>query len=211
MTYKEGWQAGTVHHGFRIHSVEFIDEVQSTAYEMTHEKSGAGVFYLANDDNNKVFSVSFRTTPTDNTGVPHICEHSVLCGSRKFPLKEPFVELVKGSLNTFLNAMTFPDKTMYPVASTNEQDLLNLMDVYIDAVLHPAIYHKPYILEQEGWHYELDEKGGEPASTTSIEDSGDAPAAPAQTLSYNGVVFSEMKGVLSDPDSVLLQEVTRQL
>lgn len=134
MTCKEGWQAGTVHHGFRIHSVEFIDEVRSTAYEMTHEKSGAGVFYLANDDNNKVFSVSFRTTPTDSTGVPHICEHSVLCGSRKFPLKEPFVELVKGSLNTFLNAMTFPDKTMYPVASCNAVDFRNLMDVYLDAV-----------------------------------------------------------------------------
>lgn len=191
MTCKEGWQAGTVHHGFRIHSVEFIDEVRSTAYEMTHEKSGAGVFYLANDDNNKVFSVSFRTTPTDSTGVPHICEHSVLCGSRKFPLKEPFVELVKGSLNTFLNAMTFPDKTMYPVASCNAVDFRNLMDVYLDAVFFPNFLKDSQILQQEGWHYEL--------------------ASPDGPLTYSGVVYNEMKGVFSSPDSQLDRYVMRHL
>lgn len=196
---------------FSLKRFEPVSEINGAAYLMQHQPTGARLVWFACPENNKAFSIAFKTPPVNDTGVFHVLEHSVLCGSQKFPVKEPFTHLLKTSMQTFLNAMTFPDKTMYPVASTNEQDLLNLMDVYIDAVLHPAIYHKPYILEQEGWHYELDEKGGEPASTTSIEDSGDAPAAPAQTLSYNGVVFSEMKGVLSDPDSVLLQEVTRQL
>ena len=196
---------------FSLKRFEPVSEINGAAYLMQHQPTGARLVWFACPENNKAFSIAFKTPPVNDTGVFHVLEHSVLCGSQKFPVKEPFTHLLKTSMQTFLNAMTFPDKTMYPVASTNEQDLLNLMDVYIDAVLHPAIYHKPHILEQEGWHYELDEKGGEPASTTSIEDSEDAPAAPAQTLSYNGVVFSEMKGVLSDPDSVLLQEVTRQL
>ena len=158
---------------------------------MIHEQSGARVFYLANDDDNKVFSVSFRTTPADSTGVPHICEHSTLCGSRKFPLKEPFVELVKGSLNTFLNAMTFPDKTMYPVASRNAVDFKNLMDVYLDAVFFPNFLKDPQILSQEGWHYELG-----------------APDAP---LTYSGVVYNEMNGVFSSPDAQLERMVMQHL
>ncbi len=150
---------------------------------MRHNRSGARLLYLANDDENKTFAIGFKTPPADSTGVFHILEHSVLCGSRKFPVKEPFVNLLKSSMQTFLNAMTFPDKTLYPVASTNEQDLMNLMDVYLDAVFNPLIYHNRSIFEQEGWHYEL---GG-----------------PADTLRYNGVVFNEMKGALSNPDSVL--------
>ena len=143
------------------------------------------------------FSIAFKTPPTDDTGVFHILEHSVLCGSTKFPVKEPFVDLIKSSMQTFLNAMTYPDKTVYPVASTNEQDLLNLMDVYMDAVLNPAIYTKRAIFEQEGWHYELDVPEGAPLA--------------AGTLRYNGVVFNEMKGALSDPMSVLDDAVNRAL
>ena len=191
MVHKAGWEVSAKHHGFRVDKVEYIKEAQSTAYEMIHEQSGARVFYLANDDDNKVFSVSFRTTPADSTGVPHICEHSTLCGSRKFPLKEPFVELVKGSLNTFLNAMTFPDKTMYPVASRNAVDFKNLMDVYLDAVFFPNFLKDPQILSQEGWHYELG-----------------APDAP---LTYSGVVYNEMKGVFSSPDAQLERRVMQHL
>ena len=143
-------------HGFRLLTMKEIPEADSTAYEFEHEKSGARLFFLQNDDDNKVFSISFRTPPTDDTGVAHIVEHSTLCGSRKYPLKEPFVELVKGSLNTFLNAMTFPDKTMYPVASRNDKDFQNLMDVYLDAVFYPAMYDTPEVLMQEGWHYEIE-------------------------------------------------------
>ena len=154
-----------------------------------HHASGARLLYLACDDENKAFSIGFKTPPANSTGVFHILEHSVLDGSEKFPLKEPFVELIKGSMQTFLNAMTYPDKTVYPVASTNEQDLLNLMDVYMDAVLNPAIYTKRAIFEQEGWHYELDVPEGKPLTEG--------------TLRYNGVVFNEMKGALSDPMSVL--------
>ena len=117
-----------------------VKELNSTAYFLEHIKSGARLFLLSNDDENKVFSIGFRTPPSDSTGVPHILEHSVLCGSKKFPVKDPFVELVKGSMNTFLNAMTYPDKTVYPVASTNDKDFQNLMDVYLDAVLNPNIY-----------------------------------------------------------------------
>lgn len=180
-------------HGFRVDRAVFVKELGSQAYEMTHVQSGARLLYIKNDDDNKVFSISFRTTPSDSTGVPHICEHSTLCGSRKFPLKEPFVELVKGSLNTFLNAMTFPDKTMYPVASTNEQDLVNLMDVYLDAVFHPDIYRRPVIFQQEGWHRELEGEG---------EDA---------RLVVNGVVYNEMKGALSEPDSVLYDGLSAAL
>ena len=148
-----------------------------------HRKSGARVFTIKNDDKNKVFYIGFRTTPKDDTGVAHILEHSVLCGSQKFPLKDPFVELAKGSLNTFLNAMTYPDKTVYPVASCNDRDFMNLMDVYMDAVLHPNIYRERKIFEQEGWHYEVSPEDG--------------------SLSYNGVVYNEMKGAFSNPEQVL--------
>ena len=149
-------------YGFKLVRKETVVEAGSEAYIFEHEKSGAKLLYMENDDDNKVFSASFRTPPADDTGVPHIIEHSTLCGSRKFPLKEPFVELVKGSLNTFLNAMTYPDKTMYPIASLNDKDFHNLMDVYLDAVFYPSIYDKPEILLQEGWHYEI-EKPEEPS------------------------------------------------
>ena len=200
-------------HGFTVLAREDLPEIDGTAYTLAHRKSGARLLYLANDDANKAFSIAFKTPPADDTGVFHILEHSVLCGSDKFPVKEPFVDLLKSSMQTFLNAMTFPDKTMYPVASTNEQDLLNLMDVYLDAVLHPAIYRKPAIFEQEGWHYEL-------ASDTEA-DEGDSVAgemvasAEAQDgsaeLVLNGVVYNEMKGALSDPNSVLYDELQAAL
>lgn len=170
-------------HGFRLVAERPVAEVASRAYLYEHVHSGARLLYLENDDENKVFSITFKTPPADHTGLPHILEHSVLCGSRKFPLKEPFVELIKGSLNTFLNAMTFPDKTMYPVASQNDKDFHNLMDVYLDAVFFPAIYEQPEILMQEGWHYELD--------------------APEGELCYKGVVYNEMKGVFSSPESLV--------
>ena len=176
-------ETGKQYSGFRICKKEIIKEVNSTAYLMEHEVSGARLFYLANEDDNKVFTIGFRTPPSDDTGVPHILEHSVLCGSRKYHLKEPFVELVKGSLNTFLNAMTYPDKTVYPVASRNDNDFYNLMDVYLDAVFYPLIYKNKFTLKQEGWHYEL-------------ENADDL-------LQYNGVVYNEMKGVYSSPDSYL--------
>ena len=180
---------GTTTCGFTVTHVETIEELDADAYVLFHHASGARLLYLACDDENKAFSIGFKTPPANSTGVFHILEHSVLDGSEKFPLKEPFVELIKGSMQTFLNAMTYPDKTVYPVASTNEQDLLNLMDVYMDAVLNPAIYTKRAIFEQEGWHYELDVQEGKPLTEG--------------TLRYNGVVFNEMKGALSDPMSVL--------
>ena len=170
-------------HGFRLICSEEIREADGRGYTFVHEKTGARLFFLETADDNKVFSISFRTPPVDDTGVAHIVEHSVLCGSRKYPLKEPFVELVKGSLNTFLNAMTFPDKTMYPVASRNDRDFQNLMDVDLDAVFYPAMRTNPQVLMQEGWHYELED--------------ADAP------LSYSGVVYNEMKGALSAPDDLL--------
>ncbi len=178
-------------HGFTVERSQYVPELHSQAYELHHDQSGARLLYIENDDDNKVFSISFRTTPSDSTGVPHICEHSVLCGSRKFPLKEPFVELVKGSLNTFLNAMTFPDKTMYPVASRNAADFKNLMDVYLDAVFFPNMLKDKQVLMQEGWHYHL--------------DSADSD------LIYRGVVYNEMKGVFSSPDSQLERHVMENL
>lgn len=180
-----------IYSGFRLNRIERIEEINGTAYEMKHEKSGARLIYIDSPDSNKVFNIAFRTTPQDSTGVAHIMEHSVLCGSRKFPLKEPFVELVKGSLNTFLNAMTYPDKTMYPVASKNDKDFHNLMDVYLDAVFYPRAANDPEILMQEGWHYELE----------NVDDE----------LTYKGVVFNEMKGVYSSPDSILERELMHEL
>ncbi|MDO4437359.1 MAG: insulinase family protein [Coriobacteriaceae bacterium] len=188
---------GSTLSGFTVTSRKELPEFDGDAYVMHHAASGARVLYLACEDENKAFSIAFKTPPTNDTGVFHILEHSVLCGSAKFPVKEPFVDLIKSSMQTFLNAMTYPDKTVYPVASTNEQDLLNLMDVYMDAVLNPAIYTKPSIFEQEGWHYELDmPEDGSPSDGT---------------LRYNGVVFNEMKGALSDPMSVLDDAVNRAL
>ena len=200
-------------HGFTVRTREELPEIDGTAFVLDHGKSGAKLLYLQNDDTNKAFSISFKTPPADDTGVFHILEHSVLCGSDKFPVKEPFVNLLKSSMQTFLNAMTFPDKTMYPVASTNGQDLLNLMDVYLDAVLHPAIYHKRAIFEQEGWHYEL---AGDMEADEGDAVAGDAvaqtEAADGQTrLALNGVVYNEMKGALSDPNSVLYDELQAAL
>lgn len=168
-----------------------IPDIHSTGYLLKHKKSGARVMLLENDDDNKVFNIAFRTPPADSTGVAHILEHSVLCGSKKFPLKDPFVELVKGSLNTFLNAMTYPDKTMYPVASCNDQDFKNLMHVYLDAVFFPNIYDREEIFRQEGWHYELEDTDG--------------------PLTLNGVVYNEMKGAFSSPEDVLDREIFNSL
>lgn len=204
---------GSQLHGFTVRSRETLPEIDGTAYVLDHDKSGAQLLYLQNDDNNKAFSVAFKTPPADDTGVFHILEHSVLCGSDKFPAKEPFVNLLKSSMQTFLNAMTFPDKTMYPVASTNDQDLLNLVDVYLDAVLHPAIYRKRAIFEQEGWHYEL---GGDVEADEGDSVVGDAVAMTeaedgSARLTLNGVVYNEMKGALSDPNSVLYDELQAAL
>ncbi|MCM1542510.1 MAG: insulinase family protein [Blautia sp.] len=167
-----------------------IGDIKSTGYLVRHRKTGAKITLLENEDENKVFYIGFRTPPKDSTGVAHILEHSVLCGSREFPVKDPFVELVKGSLNTFLNAMTYPDKTVYPVASCHDKDFQNLMHVYLDAVFYPNIYENESIFRQEGWHYEMDEEG---------------------QLSINGVVYNEMKGAFSSPDDVLEREITNAL
>lgn len=180
--------------GFDLIESQRVDEIDGNAHRMLHVASGARLLFLQNDDDNKSFCIAFKTPAADDTGVFHILEHSVLCGSRKFPVKEPFVDLLKSSMQTFLNAMTFPDKTMYPVSSTNDQDLMNLMDVYMDAVFDPLIYEKRQIFEQEGWHLEVDE-----------DADGD------QRLTYNGVVFNEMKGALSEPDSVLYDALSASL
>ena len=158
--------------GFAVTSARAIPELDATASVLHHAASGARLLYLACEDENKAFAIGFKTPPAASTGVFHILEHSVLCGSAKFPLKEPFVDLIKSSMQTFLNAMTYPDKTIYPVATTNEQDLLNLMDVYMDAVLNPAIYTKPTIFEQEGWHYELDLPEGAGAGAADTAGAG---------------------------------------
>ena len=168
-----------------------LKDLNSKGYLIQQKKSGARISAISNDDENKVFYIGFRTPPADSTGVAHIVEHTVLCGSDKFPAKDPFVELVKGSLNTFLNAMTYPDKTVYPVASCNDKDFQNLMDVYMDAVLHPNIYKREEIFKQEGWHYELESK--------------DAP------VTINGVVYNEMKGAFSSPEGVLEREILNSL
>ena len=171
---------------YEILRTEALDDIRAEGLLLRHKKTGARVVLIPCEDENKVFNIAFRTPPADSTGVPHIIEHTVLCGSREYPLKDPFVELVKGSLNTFLNAMTYPDKTMYPVASTNDTDFRNLMHVYLDAVFYPNIYREKNIFRQEGWHYEIESK--------------DEP------LRYNGVVYNEMKGVFSTPESVLERE-----
>ena len=168
---------------YQLIKESYIEEVQSNVKLLKHIKSGARVLLLENEDNNKVFTVGFRTPPTNDTGVPHILEHSTLCGSKKFPVKDPFIELLKSSLNTFLNAMTFPDKTIYPVASCNEKDFKNLMEVYMDAVFYPNVYIHEEIFKQEGWHYELE----------SVDSD----------IIYNGVVYNEMKGAFSSAEQVI--------
>ena len=176
-------------HGFSLITEQHIAEIDGTVRLYRHDKSGAQFINVLCDDDNKVFGVAFKTLPTDSTGVAHILEHSVLCGSRKYPVKEPFIELAKGSLNTFLNAMTYPDKTIYPVASTNTQDLYNLVDVYLDCVFHPNI--SEWTLKQEGWHYELE--------------------AADRVMIYKGVVFNEMKGVYSSAESVFVRSTQQAL
>jgi Predicted Zn-dependent peptidases, insulinase-like len=170
---------------------ETIEELKSEGLVLKHKKSGARVIVLSNEDNNKVFSIGFRTPPEDSTGVAHILEHSVLCGSKKFPAKDPFIELAKGSLNTFLNAMTYSDKTIYPIASCNDKDFQNLMDVYLNSVFYPNIYQKEEIFKQEGWHYELESQDAE--------------------LKYNGVVYNEMKGVFSSPEQQLYRLIQQSV
>ena len=168
---------------YELVNKKFIPEMNSDCFVLRHKKTGARIFLVSNDDRNKVFTIAFRTPVSDSTGVPHILEHSVLCGSDRFPMKDPFIELEKSSLQTYLNAMTFSDKTIYPVASCNEKDFRNLMEVYMDAVLHPMIYHEEKIFRQEGWHYELE--------------------SPEDPLTINGVVYNEMKGAFSSPDEIL--------
>ncbi|MBQ8597517.1 MAG: insulinase family protein [Lachnospiraceae bacterium] len=176
---------------YEIIEKRFISDLNSEGYILKHKKTGANVTLLLNDDENKVFYIGFRTPPADSTGVAHILEHSVLCGSENFPVKDPFIELAKGSLNTFLNAMTYPDKTVYPVASCNDKDFKNLVHVYLDAVFYPNIYKEDKIFRQEGWHYEMD----------SVEDD----------LTINGVVYNEMKGAFSSPDDVAAREMMNSL
>lgn len=180
----------TLLHGFRLLRSRAFPELEGTLWEYRHEKTGAQLCWLERRDENKAFSIAFKTPPEDSTGVFHILEHSVLCGSQRYPVKEPFVELLKTSLQTFLNAMTYPDKTVFPVSSRNDQDFLNLIDVYLDGVLHPAIYHQPEIFRQEGWRFERDGDGA---------------------LQYQGVVLNEMKGSFSAPGAVLSQQMNRLL
>lgn len=174
--------SGEIIHGFRVIDKTYVAELSCDVYTMEHERCGAKLIFIDREDDNKTFSIAFKTLPEDSTGVFHIIEHSVLCGSEKYPLKDPFVELLKGSLNTFLNAMTFQDKTMYPVASRNDRDFLNLVGIYLDATLRPLVMKDPNAFYQEGWHYELDSEG--------------------KSLSYKGVVLNEMRGEYSTPETV---------
>lgn len=182
-------ETGQTCHGFKLVKKGHITELKSEALQFEHEATGAELLILENDDDNKVFGITFRTPPSDDTGVAHIMEHSVLCGSKKYPVKEPFIELVKGSLQTFLNAMTFPDKTMYPLASRNLKDFYNLMNVYLDAVFYPRITEETFM--QEGWHHELN--------------------SPKEDIVYKGVVFNEMKGVFSSPESLVDRYLSHSL
>ncbi len=178
-------------HAYELIEKRKIPELNSVGSILKHKRTGARVVLMENDDENKVFYIGFRTPPIDSTGSPHIIEHTVLCGSRNFPVKDPFIELAKGSLNTFLNAMTYPDKTVYPVASCNDKDFRNLMHVYLDAVFYPNIYREEKIFRQEGWHYEME--------------------SPEDDLTLNGVVYNEMKGAFSSPDDVLEREILNSL
>lgn len=182
---------GKTYHGFKLLEETSIEELQALGRIFVHEKSGARLLHLETEDNNKVFSIGFRTPPADSTGVPHILEHSVLAGSKKYTTKEPFMDMMRSSLRTFINAMTFADKTIYPVASRNEKDFFNLMDVYLDAVFYPRIYEIPEIFMQEGWHYELFDKSDD--------------------IVYKGVVYNEMKGAYSAPETILGQAIAKSL
>lgn len=176
--------------GFTVNRVTPLPELEAELYQMTHDKTGAELVWIKRDEENKTFGIAFETLPWDDTGVFHILEHSVLCGSDKYPVKEPFVELMKSSMNTFLNALTFQDKTFYPISSRNDKDFVNLMRVYLDAVFCPLIYSKPEIFYQEGWHHEFDE-------------NGDA--------SYKGVVLNEMKGAFASADETVSNALNRLL
>ena len=182
---------GQVIHGFRLISVKAVEAISANVHLFRHEKTGAQLLWTDRADENKTFAVWLRTVPEDDTGVFHILEHSVLSGSDRYPVREPFVELMKSSMNTFLNAMTYPDKTIYPVSSRNDQDFRNLMGVYLDAVFCPAIYRNKNIFLQEGWHYALDGETGDPK--------------------YVGVVFGEMKGAMSNVDEIIDRNITRLL
>ena len=177
-------------HGFVVEREVSLPELDAVMYQMKHEKTGLELVWISREEENKVFGIGFETLPWNDTGVFHILEHSVLCGSKNYPVKEPFVELLKNSMNTFLNAMTFPDKTFYPVASRNDKDFVNLMRVYLDAVFYPAVYTKPEIFYQEGWHYEFDSEG---------------------KPGYKGVVFNEMKGAFADADELMDMTINRAL
>ena len=176
---------------YEIEEQKTLGDLNAKGLVLRHKKSGARIAVISNDDENKVFMIGFRTPTENSTGVAHIIEHTVLCGSEKYPVKDPFIELAKGSLNTFLNAMTYPDKTIYPVASCNDKDFSNLMSVYMDAVFHPNIYKYEEIFKQEGWHYELEDE--------------DSP------ITINGVVYNEMKGAFSSADDVLSRQILNSL
>ncbi|MGO1468927.1 MAG: insulinase family protein [Tissierella sp.] len=180
-----------IYNGFKLLEEKEVKEVNSTSRLFSHQETGARLIYLSNNDKNKVFTIGFRTPPEDSTGVPHIIEHSVLSGSKKYRTKEPFMDMIKGSLQTFLNAMTYPDKTVYPVASRNDKDFKNLMDVYLDAVFNPRIYEMEEIFMQEGWHHEIMDK----------EDP----------IVYKGVVYNEMRGAYSTPESLLSERISQSL
>lgn len=180
-----------MNNNYEFISEKYIDEIESDVKIYKHKKSGARICIMPNDDENKVFSIAFRTPPINNCGLTHILEHSVLCGSKKYPVKDPFVELLKSSLNTFLNAFTFPDKTMYPLASLNDKDFKNLMGVYMDAVFYPNIYKNEEIFNQEGWHYHLTDKN--------------------DPITYNGVVYNEMRGAFSNPEDTLNRIIMHSL
>ncbi|MBT7789896.1 MAG: insulinase family protein, partial [Calditrichaeota bacterium] len=184
-------ETGMIKNGFRVVCLERIPEIDSNVRILQHDKSGAHLMHIENDDDNKVFAAAFLTPPDDDTGLTHILEHCVLSGSRKFPVKEPMMEAVKGSLKTFINAFTMPLITMYPVASVNDKDFHNLMDIYLDAVFFPRIYDYDEIMMQEGWHYEL--------------------TKPEDKIIYKGVVFNEMKGVFSDPESYIDRQLAHSL
>ena len=185
------FQVGQKYYGFYLKEYSNIDDIHSKGYLFEHIQSGAKLFYVNNKDDNKVFFIAFKTPPKDNCGIPHILEHSVLCGSKKYQAKDPFNELAKGSLNTYLNALTYADKTMYPIASRNQKDFMNMMDVYLDAVFYPRIYENKEIFMQEGWHYVLENE--------------------EMPLTIKGVVYNEMKGALSDPESILNNAISRSL
>ncbi len=175
--------------GFTVTRIRTSEEITGRMVELVYDRTGTQVVWMDNGLENKLFSIFFKTLPEDSTGVFHILEHSLLCGSEKYPVREPFVELLKTSMNTFLNAMTFPDMTMYPVSSRNTRDFLNLTGVYLDAVFAPRILQDPNIFYQEGWHIEETEDG----------------------YGYNGVVFNEMKGAMSGPDRILSQKLQELL